>query len=354
MASPGGSNLGGYLSGPGSFILGAIFSAALPGQILVAAISSGERWYAPTIVPPAQTILVAAIPSGETWYSPQITPAVIDVSPIPSGEAWYSPHVQGPTLFINVRGIPSGERWPTPVVTGGSGGLQVFLGGINYTQYVSLANTAGQITSQTLGRWQFTFELSDPAGQFYLNSIASPAISPPPPVPGMTVLVIDNGLRVFAGCVQQVVNDRLIAQPYAAFYQLTCTDKSAICDHRVVTGTTYPSGADVAQTILAIVASYLNGEGIGTGGVPTDGTLGALTSDLVLNFVTVTNAFDQIATISGTVWWIDSYCVLAFLAPESSAGGAVFNHGNEPELPRFADRANQCPWRPDDRDADYG
>ena len=281
---------------------------------LAAPIPSGERWPTPT-VNLVQTIAPsAAIPSSEHWFSltVQIVQQITLAAKIPSGEHWPTPTVEGGPLFVNVRGIPSGESWPVPSVTGGRGGFQLFLGGIDYTKYMSIANTQAQITSQTLGRWQFTFELSDWVGQLYQNAIASPAVSPPPPIVGMTVLVMDNGLRVFAGCIQSIVHDRVINQPYAALYQIIATDKSAICDHRIVTGQTYPAGADVGQTILTIVNNYLNGEGIGVSGVPTDGSLGDLGSDLVLNFVTVTQAFDQIATLSGTVWWIDTYCNLHF------------------------------------------
>jgi hypothetical protein len=323
---PWGSGLPGGGSGPGTQTVHPAQPAINTGESwptpdvagpisLAAPIPTGESWPTPQ-VNLVQTISpAAAIPTGEHWFPPDYVENVTQITlsaPIPTGESWGTPTVEGGPQFINVQPILSGELWGSPAVTGGRGGVQLFLGGIDYTFYLSLANTAAQIQSQTLGRWSFTFELADGTGQLYLNSIASPAVTPPPPVIGMTVLVIDNGLRIFAGCIQTVVNDRVINQPYATLYQITATDKSAICDHRVVTGTTYTSGSDVAQTILQIVASYLNGEGITTGGVPTDGTLGSLDADLVLNFCTVTNAFDQIAQISGTVWWIDSFCVLHF------------------------------------------
>ena len=310
------------------------------------AINTGERWYTPDVAGPInptkipsgehwptpgvdlfQKIAPATIPSGEHWFTPAvaIVQQITLAAAIPTSESWNSPVVESGVQFVNTRPIPSGESWPTPGVTGGRGGFQLFLGGIDYTAYMNVSGgTASQITSQTLGRWQMTFELADRNGTLYQNSIASPAVSPPAPLVGMTVLVIDNGLRIFAGCIQSIVDDRVINQPYAALYQITATDKSAICDHRVVTGTTYPSGSDAAQTILAIVASYLNGEGIGTSQIPTDGSLGTLSADLVCNFITVTNAFDSLASQCGLVWWIDSYCMLNF-SPLNTLPSAPFD-----------------------------
>jgi hypothetical protein len=72
----------------------------------------------------------------------------------------------------------------------------------------------------------------------------------------------------------------------------------------------------VAQTILAIVQTSLNNpfEGITTTAlsVPQDGSLGTLPSDLVFNYDTVTAAFNQIGTLSGTIWFVDPTGVLWF------------------------------------------
>ena len=149
------------------------------------------------------------------------------------------------------------------------------------------------IQSQTIGRWQATFKLFDNTGTI------APSLA-------QTVVILDYGVKIFAGCIQSVVINREMMTSSAITFEVTATDKSGICDHRVVKGTpTYPSGSDVAQVILDIVTNYLNGEGITTNHVPTDGSLGTLDVDEKFNFNTVTQAFDQIATDAGLLWFVD-------------------------------------------------
>ena len=198
--------------------------------------------------------------------------------------------------------------WPTPTITGGFQGPQLFIAGVlNFQWNPAGAGSGGQatvITSQTIGRSTLTADIWVPDGSYA-------------PVLGQTILLQELGETVFAGCIDTIVADREIGNIadgtlQGVTFHITALDKSSICDHRVCTAATYGTGNDVAQTIIAIVTNFLNGEGITPGGVPQDGSLGELTSDLILNYDTVSDAFNQIATQSGTVWWIDQYGVLYF------------------------------------------
>ena len=217
-----------------------------------------------------------------------------------------TPHfveVAGPPQFINIPSIASSEYFPVPTFTGQYQGAQLFIGGV----LISFWNPAGAgsaaqqctITSQTIGRSTCTFDIWVPDGSY------SPAL-------GQVVVITELGATVFAGCIDTMVADRELGTVNGVTWHITALDKSSICDHRICTAATYAAGNDVATTINAIVTNFLNGEGITTGGVPDDGSLGDLTSDLILNYDTVTDAFNQIATQSGTVWWIDQYGVLYF------------------------------------------
>jgi hypothetical protein len=186
-------------------------------------------------------------------------------------------------------------------VTGGTltKGVTAYLGGVDISIYLAATDSACSLQSQTLGRWKFTADLVAEDGLLTLN-----------PQLGQTIVIYDHGYRVFMGCLTEVICDRYLMTRDAIVWHLTATDKSGICDHRIVTGTTYPAGSDVIGTINAICANYLNGEGILLNAIPPVGTYGALSSDLVCNFITVTSAFDSIASDAGLVWWIDFYGVL--------------------------------------------
>lgn len=307
------------------------FTPVVAGPITIAAIPSGEAWPSPHLTV-GQTVLVGtaspptvAIPSGETWFSLTVhnVQTIALSAPIPSGEAWPTPIVEGSPQWINVVGIPSGERWFTPALNGGNQGIFLFLSGQDATAYLSFVDGTCQVTSQTLGRWQATFDVNmQPPGQ------SQPYV----PVLGQTVLMLDFGSRIFSGCITQIVTDRFLGteSANATTFHITATDKSGICDHRVVVGVTYPAvdpisnlPTDVASVILDVVNNFLNGEGIVPGPEIAPGNLGDLAADLTWNFPTVTQAFDQICTDNGFVWWIDENYVLHF-SPLNNLPAAPF------------------------------
>lgn len=306
------------IGGSNSVVVGVIPSGeawptpVVSGPVTCGTIPSGEAWPAPSLTQPqiievgVPSPFVEAIPSGETWFPPRVANVqTISVSPIPSGEHWFTPVVTGSPLWINTAPIASGERWYIPTVTGGASGVRLFLSGIEVTEpYFSWIDNTCRITSQTLGRWSANFDLYVDDGSYI-------------PVIGQTVLIMDNGVRIFAGCIQEVVAARQLSTVSKITYTCSATDKSAICDHRVVVGKTY-SATDalgnftisVQSVILDIVTNFLAGEGIVPNGVPA--TLGNLSSDLNWNFPTVTQAFDQICQNEGLVWWVDAFGVLYF------------------------------------------
>lgn len=99
-------------------------------------------------------------------------------------------------------------------------------------------------------------------------------------------------------------------------YYCTALDKSAILNRRVVKKN-YEVGQDAADVVRDIAANFLNGEGLNTDGVPT--SLGTLGSTLVLNLVTVANAFDQIYNLIAAQWWVDSTTSTIYFRPLSEA-----------------------------------
>lgn len=248
-----------------------------------------------------------AIPSPKVGIIQTIRP-----SALAGPRAIPSPTVKGSTQFLRVNPIIGPRNVIAPTVNGGQDDCVLYVGGVR-NDYLSWVDGAVTVDSQSLGRWRCQFALEVPGG-----------IGQYQPQLGQVVLIVDRGKRLFAGCITDILIDRHMMTSTQITYRCTAVDKSGICDHRVVTGKTYASGTSVYTVIQDIVTNFLNGEGITTGGVPSDGSLGTLGAALPLNFAPVRQAFDQIASLSGTVWWIDAFGVLHF-ASFASFPAAPFN-----------------------------
>lgn len=274
------------------------------------------------IAPTAPVAGPRSIPSPVVAHVQVIRPA----APVTGPRAVYAPVVSGSPQYISVYTVkgprqvgyayvqPGGgggsSGTPAPVIGGGTGGpggppsteaVKIFIGGVDVTQYFSWVANTCHVESQTIGRWKMTFDLEvgDGFDTWY-------------PRLGQTFAITDYGYRIFAGCISNVQLERVMMTSKQLKWHMTAVDKSAICDHRVVPIKTWAAGEDVVATIQYIVANYLNGEGIIPTGLPTDGSLGTLENDLISNFNTVTNLFDQICTQTGTVWWVNVDGILFF------------------------------------------
>lgn len=231
--------------------------------------------------------------------------------------------VEGGPQRISPVGVASSFAAGNPFVDGGMGGVQVWIGGVNRTQYISLAGVANPgptaattgtpitVTSQTLGRWTATFDYWDSAFATY-------------PEIAQTFLVIEDGVRVISGGIILVTVDRFDAATQMQCYHVTAQDWSAICDRRVVNAT-YPAGADVSSVFQDIWQTVLKNpdEGISATGIAALGT-DTLDSTEVFDLTTVTEAFDQLCTDQGWVWWIDVYANL-HAAPYTNLSAAAFS-----------------------------
>lgn len=216
-----------------------------------------------------------------------------------------------PTLNPRISSAiyPTASKFPitfTPVaIGGGDQRLQVWLGGNNVTQYVRQKSLV--MTSATQGRWTATLDMFDATGAGIGVSLMTDGTRGT----GQSVLITEGGSRRFMGCLNQWSASRFTSKDPTT-YTLSCLDKSAICDHRVVKTITYKAGTDIADVVRDIWANSLDGEGIATTGVPA--TLGALDLDETFDFVTVTQAFDRLATDALATWWIDVFGVLYFVS----------------------------------------
>jgi hypothetical protein len=301
----------------------AIGNPALVGPIYPTAIASGQTLGTP-FLDAEQGVDPTAIASLQAMGTPGLA-HVLSISPtaIASQQAMGTPSIAGGPGALLPTAIKSQQAMGIPSISGGSTGLFVYVGGLPWLGEVMLegANDTGApvtyesqnpptITSQTLGRWTLNIDLFDTTGNYA-------------PARGQSIVITEGGAKLFAGCIQSVGRQRLMGTKKSILYHVLATDKSGICDRRLVKTNTYPAGSPVASAILDIVATCLNGEGITT--LPQSlPPLGTLAADLIFNYSTVTDAFNQIATLSGTIWYIDANGVLWFNA-FASLPAAPFN-----------------------------
>lgn len=249
---------------------------------VTAGIASSFAAGTPAMVGPAQTVILSAgIPSSFVAG----TPALV------GGAAGVSLFIGN--VFIKYL-VPAGLSWPRQGAGGGGGGTGAATGG------------ALTITQTAIGRATYSFDLAVLDGSGYV------------PRATQTVILMENGKKLFAGCIKAASSDPApgygLTSTSAIGFHVDCADKSSICDNRVVIKT-YPVGTDVQGMILDIVANFLNGEGITTQGVNVTDTLD---SAMVFNYTSVSNAFDQITSLTGAQWWIDFNGVLHFVVIQSS------------------------------------
>ena len=289
----------------------AIGSPSIVGPIYPGAIPSQQKMGTP-FLDAEQGVGPTAIASRQAMGRPTLN-FVEDIAPgaIPSRQAMGRPTMTGGPRGLLPQSIPSQQSMGIPGLFGGSKTLSLYVGGVPWqgTVLIEGGNDTGApvtyesqnpptITSQTLGRWTLQIDLFDTTGMYA-------------PARGQSIVLTEGGYKLFAGCIQTVGRQRLMATQQAIIYHVVATDKSGICDRRLVKTNTYPAGTGVGAAILDIVATCLNGEGITTtpDSIPP---LGTLVSDLTFNYNTVTDAFNQIGTLSGTIWYVDTNGVLWF------------------------------------------
>lgn len=285
-------------------VVGPIYPNAAPSQQAFGTAFIDAIW----------TLSPNAIASEQAFGNPTLNfSETVSPTAIASLQALGTPSIVGGAGAVRPTSIKSQQLLGFPIMTGGGTGLAVYVGGQPWLGAVFLqgGNDTGApvtyesqnpptITSQTLGRWTLQLDLFDTTGNYA-------------PARGQSIVVTEGGSKLFAGCIQTVGRQRLMATEKAIIYHVLATDKSGICDRRLVKTNTYPAGSSVAAAILDIVATCLNGEGITTtpASIPN---LGTLVSDLIFNYTTVTDAFNQIGTLSGTIWYVDTNGVLWFNA----------------------------------------
>lgn len=222
----------------------------------------------------------------------------------------------GPQRVVGV-GLASTSAFGYGTVVGGGYSMLLYVGGVSFPILRFGASdpgpgsaggaTAPTIQSQTLGRWTAHFDVFNSTGGFV------PAI-------GQTVLLLENGNRLFMGCISEVTAELMISTAYVV-YHTTALDKSAILDHRMI-NKTYAAGTDVADAVRDIINVQLAGEGITLNSLPA--TVAVLDQDEQFYWTSARQAMDKLATDTACVWWVDIFGDLHF-TPVTSLGPCPFS-----------------------------
>ena len=140
-----------------------------------------------------------------------------------------------PLFMLGVRQLiimdngPGPGQLGLPTLVGGIQRVQIFIAGTEVTDCtngdksmvfgagVSVGAQPLRLACQTIGRWRATFDLFDSNGSYT-------------PQLGQTVLIQENGVRLFVGCITQITPEIFDGNNTFVVYHIQAADKSAIFD----------------------------------------------------------------------------------------------------------------------------
>ncbi len=177
--------------------------------------------------------------------------------------------------------------------------ITITVAGVDVTE---LREGTLQWSDQVNGRGQLRVAFMDVVGGFR-------------PEHGQELLVLEGGVRRFGGLLMEPEESPTPGDDFLRF-QCTAVEFSAICDrHLVARAYTNQTLQDI---VLDVVMQDMGDEGIDTSGVET----GPNIKKAIFNWISVTEAFNQLSELSGLSWRIDEHRVLHFRDRASIAAPA--------------------------------
>jgi hypothetical protein len=201
----------------------------------------------------------------------------------------------GGLLGATVDGAP-------PPGGGGVKAAQVFIGGIEYTSKLNL--TSLKIKDRLGARNTAEFRLIDTSRQIRFRV-------------GEQVEITYDGAKIFAGNVDGV-SEQIPFSSQVLFVDVRCVDFNALADRHIVANKFQDPNQTLYSVWQAINIIYSGNPGErlvdeGVGGPPPPVQVGPKLGTLVFNYVTVKEAFDDLAELTGFYWNIDYDKVLNFV-----------------------------------------
>lgn len=174
------------------------------------------------------------------------------------------------------------------------------IGGVDTTSLVRVDTL--KVRDQLNGRNTASFDLVSTDGAYR-------------PTVGAEVVITRNGTRLFAGFVNDYEEEDVPGNWAALLFRVPCVDYNAICNQRLVAKAYEAAGQTLGDIVRDIVATFLNGEGIATTNVQN----GPIIEKAIWNYQTAAEAFNDLADLSGYMWYVDYNKVLTFCARDTNA-----------------------------------
>jgi hypothetical protein len=174
--------------------------------------------------------------------------------------------------------------------------LTYTIGGADKTAYVAAQtlNVTGVLNARDVCR----FTTRDTTGAY------KPSV-------GQEVIIADGATRYFAGTIDSTT-ERVQAGTSILICECQCVDYNQFCDRHLVAQ--IYENQTLKEIVEDIVARDLAGEGVTTVNVQTGLTI----TKAVFNYETVTDAFNELAELTGYSWSIDYSKDLHFFARETN------------------------------------
>lgn len=169
--------------------------------------------------------------------------------------------------------------------------VRVFVDGVDRTVYVD-GDQALRWEDQLNGRGTLSVTFQDAVGGWR-------------PEDGQEIVVTANGVRRFGGMLVEPT-ESLTPGGSEIVFECAAVEFSAIADRHLV-ARVY-TNQSLQAIVLDIAANELADEGVSTAGVE----VGPMVKKAVFNWISVTQAFNELAELAGMVWRIDQNKVLQF------------------------------------------
>lgn len=195
-------------------------------------------------------------------------------------------------------------------------GIGVQIAGVDYTGYLRVPTTSVIIEDSIDSRKTCEFSLLNMDGS--MNTVAL-AI-------GATVRILLNSTTIlFAGTVDEIEHRELADNAGCTVYQVRCVDYTQICDRHVVAAR-YAQTDDVTYTLRDVVQDIVSvssgdtGETLADDGIVASNSTvqqGPLLGTVAFDYVTATEAFDDMADLTGFAWYVDFNKRIVFFDPRT-------------------------------------
>ncbi len=130
------------------------------------------------------------------------------------------------------------------------------------------------------------------------------------PPDGASVLVTKDGLRLFAGTIEDYGEVMIQSNPNARITTIQAVDNNQLLDKRQIVRNFEVPGQTVGDLVRIIIDEFLFEEGIVAGTIED----GPEVVKVIFNYIAASSALDQLAELAAMNWFVDEFKTLNFLS----------------------------------------